>query len=312
MEWGMVCLGAGLLAFGPEGMRRGLVGLGRRFGLSDRMLGVWLLGPLLAAPFALVAALAAVKGAAVFGAGALVGASVLHLTGLAGLAALLRPAPMDRRAAALDAVALVLICLLVAALAQSRVAGLAASGCLLLTPLVYLGFLAARIPPVADEWRAPVAGRQPFMLGLLFTLVGAWAMFAGASLITEAAPLLVEQTALAATLAGLAIGGAALAFPGVLEVLGRVMRRGSGPPVQAIAAPMLGLPLGLGLLAADRGFSLATLAQETLALLAAGLMCGGFFVAGQGLSRRDGLVLALCCAGFVTWIAWRIGGGAVG
>lgn len=312
MEWGMVVLSAGLLAFGPEGLRRGLVGFGRRAGWSDYVLGVAVMAPLLAAPFTLVALASAQAGAEPFGAGALLCAGTAQLLGLAGLAAVLRPARVDRRAATLDALALVLVSLEIAVLSAGTAAPAPAGVALLLTAGVYLGFLALR-RPVGDPWAGPPPrGLRHGLLSLLFALFGSVALFGGAALLAAAAGPLVQQTGLSPTLAGAVIGGAALAFPGLLGVAGRVVWPGCYPAGQAIGATVLGLPLGLGLLLLMGRADLAALGPEAAALLAAGLICAGFFVVGRGLSRRDGLVLVMCCAGFITWLVLRVRGEAIG
>ena len=53
--------------------------------------------------------------------------------------------------------------------------------------------------------------------------------------------------------------------------------------------------------------SLAPLALEAQALLAAALAAAGFYAFGAGLSRRDGLILVMSFAGFVTWMVSRLG-----
>jgi len=312
MEWGMVGLGAGLLAFGPEGVRRGLVDLGRRFRLSHQALGLWIVAPTLAAPFALVALLAAREGAGEFGAGALLGAAMVYVLGLAGLAALVRPARLDRRAASLEAIALVLVCAEIALSAQAEAAPVPAGVALLLTPVIYLGFQGLKAARAASAPADASLRAEPAALSLLFAVTGAAAVYAGAWLIAQAALPLLEQTRLSPVLGGMAIGGAALLFPALLGVLGRVFSRECFPPAQALAAPVLGAPFGLGLALLTGVASLRPLGTEALALLAAATICAGFFIAGRGLSRRDGLVLTMACAGFVSWLVLRIGGQSFG
>lgn len=308
MEWFLVAVGAGLLAFGAEGVLRGLLDLGRRFRVSDLRLGLWVVGPVLASPILAVSLASGAKGQAGFGAGASLGAALAFGVGLPGLAALIRPEKLNRRAAALDAVwvGMMALWLAVATLAGLQAPILGAG--LLIGFFIYLVGAGWRATPV-EAWEAPPGAREPIGWSLLFPTVGAGAVALGALAIAEAAGPLAQQLQLAPELAGVLIGGGALAAPALLPALGRIFFRNAFAPTQALATAAFGLALGLSA-AALAGAGLRPLLGEALALLACALVAFGLIVSGRGLSRRDGLLLCLCFAGCVTWLTLRLQGAA--
>jgi len=306
MEWGMIVLGAVLLAFGSSSLLRGLAEVGRRSGAPPFWIGLVLIAPALAAPFALTGLALGREGQGEFAAGALIGAALAYWLGLAGLAALIRPARVDRRAALLDGIAVLALAAAVAAVALLQPEPQATGAALCASALAYLGLQAWRRPRGPAAPAAP--GRaDPLLLAICFAALGGAAAWFGASLIGASAGPLTAATGWPAGMAGVVLGGLALSTPPLLGVARRAFSSTVFPPTQAIAAPLLGAPVGLGAAFLTGLGSIAPLAPEAQALLAAALAAAGFYAFGAGLSRRDGLILVMGFAGFVTWIVSRLG-----
>jgi hypothetical protein len=213
---------------------------------------------------------------------------------------------VDRRGAVLDGFAMLVLAGTVAALAFVQADPRAAGAALLGAAMLYLVFQALRRPrappPTASPGRA-----DPLLLALCFAVLGGGAAWIGAGLIGASAGPLTAATGWPAGLAGLVLGGLALSLPALLGVTRRALSSTAFPPTQALAAPLLGAPAGLAAAYLTGLSSLAPLAVEAQALLAAGIAAAGFYAGGAGLSRRDGLILVMGFAGFATWTISRLG-----
>lgn len=190
-----------LLGLGGEGVVRGAVGVARRFGLSELLIGITLVGLGGAMPELLTSINAAMHGATAIAVGNVVGSNISNVLLIIGLAAFLRPLPVDQKSLERDGGALMLL-------------SVAAAGWSIFVPainwiggLVMLAMLAGYITfTYRTEQHAPTASSTlmhqieaahhksldlPFALGI--TVISIAALVLGADLLVQGGVALAQS-----------------------------------------------------------------------------------------------------------------------
>ena len=186
----LVVAGGGALWYGADRFVESAVALARRFGLSDVVTGVVVVGIGTSAPEVAVSADAALTGAPDIAVGNVVGSNFFNLGLILGTVALLGGVRARGRLLSRDGVTLLLATLLVLGLLFDRRLGRPEALLLLVVLAGYLLLLlrrSSRTTPIADEPTEAAAPDRPWLVvlglfgGLALVLLGADVLVRGAS-----------------------------------------------------------------------------------------------------------------------------------
>ncbi len=310
MELLWIALGAALLWLSGEAVLRGLVDLGRMARLSDTVIGVCLIGLANALPSYVLFSLAIARGQADLAGGAILLAASCLVTGVLGLCAVLRPVHSARPAALRGAGVVILVALVALGLCVAQ-AGMQRGFGLLALLLMAFGMVWLARGRGGDQigldhaWRAPLgiekASRTALSLILFFIALGGLGLYFGANLVLGGVKdvLGTSPEAARAPAIGLIAGALALpnAFAAFLQAAGKPGLH-LGIIIARIAYSVLG---GFALAALLGAPGLTALWPMALALALLALAAGALWTYGAGLSRRDGLLLAAACCGYLLW-----------
>lgn len=312
MEVLLIGMGAVLLWLGGEGLLRAAVDLGRMAKLSDRAIGLCLVGFAGSAPAFALLVIAALHGKAGLAAGAVLASAILQLSGILGICAILRPVHSERRAALRAAAAFGVAALFALALCLadgSQLRGLGFVGLvLILAGLVWT--LRLRGPHRGSEeqpWRAPTgierASRTPIGLVVTFLLLGGGALYLGARLSIGAAGVIAASVGEMNEALAMGLLALSLAMPSAVAMVARALSKRGLDLGQAVAQPTYSILGGFSLVAIVGAQPLLALAPHAFALAVLAGGAGALWTYSAGLSRRDGMMLVLGGLGYGFWLA---------
>jgi len=228
METAMQVLGGvALLALGGEGVIRGAVGLARRLGVSELLIGLILVGFGTSAPELLTSVSAALAGAPGIAVGNVVGSNISNCLLIAALVALVRPIAVNPAALRRDGLVMLaasgLLVALAVALGQlTRPVGAALLG-LLVAYGVAVWWKERRGGAAAElhEGESHVHDPAPASLGvaLLFACGGLGLLVVGADLLVKGAVTLARIAGLSETVIGLTIVAIGTSLPELVATL---------------------------------------------------------------------------------------------
>ncbi len=302
-----------LLLGGGEALVRGAVSIARRLGVSPLVIGLTLVGFGTSAPELTTSLQAALGGAPGIAVGNVVGSNIANLLLILGLAALVAPIAVDRRALKRDGSMLVATTLGVGALLifdlTSRPLGLAMVAFLVAyVVFVYLAERRATADASAALHVEEAAAVAPagWGLSLVLALGGLVGVVGGASLLVEGAVALATRAGVSETLIGLTLVAVGTSLP-ELATSAIAARRGQGEVAlgNLVGSNIFNLLGILGVTAAVTPLAvppeIAALdawvmgAVTALALLLA--------VTGQRVTRGEGALLLALYAGYVAYLA---------
>jgi cation:H+ antiporter len=302
MVWMAIAAGLTLLYGGGEMLVWGSASLARRLGLSPLVVGLTVVAFGTSAPELAAALSATLRGSGDLVMGNVLGSNVANVGLILGLAVLLRPISVDRRAFRRDLPLLVLTSLiLVALLSFGEITPFI--GLLLLVLLgTYTFFTLKGTEPVAVDGRP-----SPGLLPALAAVAGAVALLAfGADLLVDGAVTLARHLGVGEHLIGLTVVALGTSLPELSSCLVAARRGDSdfilgnllGSNIFNVLA-ILGVSAQLGPLK----LSWNLFGPEGLGLVALSLLLVLFSFTGFRLARREGACLLACYGGYLALVA---------
>ncbi|QTX32263.1 calcium/sodium antiporter [Aminithiophilus ramosus] len=302
MIWMKIVAGLALLYGGGEVLVGGSTSLARRLGLSPLVVSLTVVAFGTSAPELAAALSATLRGSGDLVMGNVLGSNVANVGLILGLAVLLRPIAVDRRAFRRDLPLLVLTSLiLVALLSFGEITPLI--GLLLLALLgTYTLFTLKGTEPVAVD-----ATTRPGLLPALAAVAGAVALLAlGADLLVDGAVTLARHLGVGEHLIGLTVVALGTSLPELSSCLVAARRGDSdfilgnllGSNIFNVLA-ILGVSAQLGPLK----LSWNLFGPEGLGLVALSLLLVLFSFTGFRLARREGACLLACYGGYLALLA---------
>ncbi|MEM9897870.1 MAG: calcium/sodium antiporter [Pseudomonadota bacterium] len=230
MSYIFILGGLVLLFFGGEAVVRGSVGVARRLGVSELVIGLTLVGFGTSAPELVTSLQAVSKGAVGMSVGNVAGSNIANILLVMGIAAVIRPIVTKPRALMRDFSVMVFATLVFAALAYydifTRLAGLL----LVLMLVAYIGssFMLDRDNGDAAMMHADegelIETNDPLPLAALLSLGGILGVVLGAKLLVDGGIDIAQRFGVSDTLIGLTIVAIGTSLPEVATVGVSAMR----------------------------------------------------------------------------------------
>lgn len=230
----LVQIGGGLvlLALGGEGVIRGAVGIARRFGLSELLIGLTLIGFGTSAPELLTSVNAAVSGAPGIALGNVIGSNISNVLLVFGTVALIRPIAVNPAAITRDGLVMIFASAVLVAMALSfgelnRPLG-AALIALLVIYIISVWMLERRGGPAANVHKGEAHTHDPvpdaLWVSALFALGGLGLLVFGADLLVEGAVTLARVAGMSETAIGLTIVAVGTSLPELVATLAAALK----------------------------------------------------------------------------------------
>lgn len=315
-----IAAGLALLTIGAEFLVRGAAALARRFGLSELLIGLTLVGFGTSTPELVSSIEAALSGAPDIAVGNVVGSNIANILLILGLSAAIAPVAVEPKAFRRDALALAGGTIIVVAVASGGEVGRLAGALFLIGLAAYIAYAyvtdagapsapeterheheAAAIP---DEAALSIP-RSIFYaaLGLFLLAVGAKLLVGGA--VTAAAILGVSETVIGLTVVAIGTSLPEL-FTSVIAA-----RRGKsdlalGNVVGSNLYNILGI-LGATALVKPVSVSAQIIAIDNWVMVAATAVMILFAASRHRIGRWEGAVLAAAYAAYLGWLAFSAG-----
>ncbi|MEZ6030947.1 MAG: calcium/sodium antiporter [Hyphomonadaceae bacterium] len=221
-----------LLTAGGEGVIRGAVGLARKLGLSEFLIGVTLVGFGTSAPELLTSIEAAVLGSPGIALGNVLGSNISNILLILGLVAIIRPIQTVRSAVCRDGALVVLLSIALAGLAYILAE---------FDRWVGMFMVLALIVYIANVWRAErrsgvtaIVHKEdpqgndpastPFWLSALFALGGLLLLLCGADLLVHGAITTARLVGISETVIGMTIVAIGTSLPELVATLAAALR----------------------------------------------------------------------------------------
>lgn len=306
MEAVLFC-GAGLvlLAVGGEGLVRGAVGIARRAGLSELMIGLTLVGFGTSTPELVTSINAAAAGAPGIALGNVLGSNIGNILLVFALVVLIRPVAVDRAANGRDGLLMVAVSVALAALCLLTGEISRLSGVLLVAGL--LGYLVvvwrleqsggpeAELHKEESHTHDPVP--QALWISLLFAAGGLAMLVFGADLLVQGAVTIARTAGVSETVIGLTIVAIGTSLPELVATLVAALKGRAdvafGNIVGSNLYNILGI-LGVTALVQPIPIPADVAITDWLALVGSAALLVVFAWTGSRLSRREaGVMLAL-------------------
>jgi len=306
--------GIALLALGGEGVIRGAVGIARRIGVSELLIGLILVGFGTSTPELLTSVRAAVAGAPGIAVGNVVGSNISNSLLIIAIATLVRPIAVSPAAIRRDGWTMLLVSGLLVALALafgqlSRPAGGALVGLLVVYGVAVWwterrGGAAAAVHEGESHTHDPApASLAP---ALLFALGGLALLVVGADLLVKGAVTLARVAGLSETVIGLTIVAVGTSLPELVATLAAAVKGRSDVALGNILGSgiynVLGI-LGTTALVHPTVIPADLTAVDWLTFVGSGALLLVFARTGSRLSRLEGVVLL---AAYVAYVAYLI------
>lgn len=293
----LVIFGMGLLFGGGEFLVRGAVGLARRFGVSELVIGLTIVGFATSTPELLVSIKAALRGVPEIAIGNVVGSNIANILLIGGFTALLASrVPIEsgiRRELRIMLGASVLLLGASAWGAIPRLAGLALF--LLLALYLAMHFHTARQTHAAIDLRRPdMAGAAPAWRSLLALMAGLVMLAVGAGWLVDGASSIARLVGVSEAVIGLTVVALGTSLPELATSIVAAWRGRSEVAVGNVIGSNIFNILGiLGVTAMIEPLDIASrfLWFDVPLMLAISILFSAAIVVRNGLGRRSGAVM---------------------
>ncbi|KRS12515.1 sodium:calcium antiporter [Roseovarius atlanticus] len=308
-----VIAGLAGLVLGGELLVRNAVQLARGLGVSPLVIGLTIVGFGTSAPELVTSLQAAWVGAPGIALGNVVGSNIGNVLLIVGIAAILSPILVERRALARDGTVMMGATLACAALVLSGEMGRVAGLGLLIALAAYLAytFRAERNGPTpagevyaAEGELMPERPVHPGRAGLGL-LIGLIVLLAGARFLVMGAVGLAQMLGMSDAVIGLTVVAIGTSMP---ELVTSVLaaRKGQGDVafgniIGSNIFNILGI-LGATVLVVPMAAPLPITGVDLAVLVGSAAVFVLFAYTGARISRREGAVLVLAYAGYMTWL----------
>ncbi|MFN3548042.1 MAG: calcium/sodium antiporter [Mesorhizobium sp.] len=293
----LVIAGMGLLFGGGELLVRGATGLARRYGVSELVIGLTIVGFATSTPELLVSVQAALKGAPEIAIGNVVGSNIANILLIGGSTALLATGlnleKSIRRELHIMLGASLLVLVAAAWGAIPRPAGLVLV--LLLAAYLAVHFRAARRANAANELRRPdMAGATPAWRSLLALTAGLGMLFAGANWLVDGASSIARSVGVSEAVIGLTVVALGTSLPELATSIVAAWRgRGEVAVGNVIGSNIFNVLGILGVTAMIEPLSIASrfLWLDVPLMLAVSVLFSVAVIARSGLGRGSGAIM---------------------
>jgi cation:H+ antiporter len=228
----LIVAGLALLALGGEGVVRGAVGVARRLGVSELLIGLTLVGFGTSTPELLTSVNAALAGSPGIAVGNVVGSNIGNILLIFAIVVLVKPVAVDPAAIRRDGTIMVAVSVLLIAIALSVGMLSRGVGLVFLAGLVgYVAFAwwmerdggaAAKLDEQAVVEHEPPAG--PLWQALAMALVGLVMLVYGADFLVRGATTLAQNAGVSETVIGLTIVAIGTSLPELVASLAAALR----------------------------------------------------------------------------------------
>jgi cation:H+ antiporter len=315
--WLQIGAGLVLLALGGEGVVRGAVGVARRLGVSELLIGLTLVGFGTSTPELLTSVSAALRGSDGVALGNVVGSNISNILLIAALAAIAKPIAVARAAIFRDGATMIAASMALATYAAFFATIERWTGAVLVLLLGTYLWSTWRLErgdhrPSAELHKAESHAYDPAPPGLLLSLVfavgGIALLIFGADLLVQGAVALARGAGLSETIIGLTIVAVGTSLPELVATLAAAAKGRSEVAFGNVVGSNIYNVLGvLGITALVRPLAVPL----DLSLIDWGVFVGSALLLvlhawnGARITRREGGLLLACYLLYVTYLVGR-------
>ena len=298
-DWLMIAAGLVLLFAGGESLVRGAVGLSRRFGISELVIGLTVIGFGTSMPELLVSANAALAGQPGIALGNVIGSNIANVLLILGLSALILPVTGWTSAVRRDVAVMVAVAVLVLLLGLTGSVGRLQGLIMVAALIAYLiwTFRMSQDDPQAD---AHVAESHSVVWLGAFLLGGLAALFGGAHFLVEGATSVARSLGVSEAIIGLTIVAVGTSLPELATSLVAAWRGNSAVAIGNVVGSnifnILGI-LGITAVIAPLAVDPSMAGFDIPFMVAVSLVLAGILFFATRISRlAGGLMLAVYVA----------------
>ncbi|GAB4531602.1 MAG: calcium/sodium antiporter [Amphiplicatus sp.] len=314
-DWISIAAGLVILTLGAELLIRGATALARRFGLSELLIGLTLVGFGTSTPELVSSVQASLLGAAGVAVGNVVGSNIANILLILALSALLAPIPSDARAFRRDAPTLAFATVLAALVALTGSYGRLAGAGFLLTLAAYiaLAYVTERAAPDSPETQrhkeeaaALPTGPRSLLLDIVMAGAGLGLLMVGAKLLVAGAIAIAGALGVSDAIIGLSVVAIGTSLPELATSIMAALRGRSalalGNVVGSNIYNLLGI-LGVTALVAPVAVPAQIMRVDMWVMLAATAAMIFFTMTRNRIERWEGGALL---AGYAAYVGWLI------
>ncbi len=308
MIWLFIVAGLVLLTLGAEALVRGASALARRFGLSELLIGITLVGFGTSSPELVSSLAAAFAGSPGVAVGNVVGSNIANILLILGVSALIAPIAVQGDGFRRDAPALALATLAVIGVALTGGYGRIAGGVFLFGLAVYLALAYVTEKRAADAGLLdiPHEAPQPLLPALGFAVAGLGLLALGAKLLVSGAIGVATALGVSETLIGLTVVAVGTSLPELVTSVVAALRGKSdlalGNVVGSNIYNSFGI-LGATALVHPLAAPAAIVRFDNWVMLAATTALILFGLTRARIQRWEGALLTVSYAAYIAWLA---------
>lgn len=306
-------IGLALLALGGEGLIRGAVSLARRYGMSELMIGLTLVGFGTSTPELVTSINAALAGSPGIALGNVIGSNISNVLLIFGFVAFIVPMAVKPEAVGRDAILAILVSVTLAVIAVqfgmlSRLTGLAFVVALLAYIAIIFrierkGGTAAAVHEGEAVTHEPTPGATG--VALIFVVVGLGVLIYGADMLVSGAVALARDAGISETVIGLTIVAVGTSLPELVVSLVAALRGRAdvafGNIVGSNIYNILGI-LGISSIITPITIPADIGLIDWSALLLSALLLLVFARTDARVSRQEGATLLAFYAAYTAWL----------
>ena len=315
MDWISIVGGLVVLTLGAEILIRGATALARRFGVSDLLIGLTLVGFGTSTPELVSSVQAAIVGSPGVAVGNVVGSNIANILLILGVSVLIAPFAVERKAFRRDGVVVLLATLAAIGVSMTgefgRIAGLGFLAAIA-SYIVYAFVTERRAPesPQAEHHIAEAAalpeGPKSVVLDVIMAIVGLGLLIIGAKFLVTGAINIAGKLGVSETIIGLTIVAVGTSLPELVTSVMAALRGKSGLALGNVVGSNIYNLFGiLGVTALIRPVAAPAeiVAFDNWVMLGATLLMIFFAVSKDRLTRAEGgLMVAL----YVAYLGWLV------
>lgn len=308
MIWLSIVAGLCILTLGAEALVRGASSLARRFGLSELLIGITLVGFGTSSPELVSSLAAAFAGSPGVAVGNVVGSNIANILLILGLSALIAPIAVASDSFRRDAPALAFATLALIGVSMTGEYGRIAGGFFLVALAGYLAwaYLTEKRAAEAGLLDAPHEEPRPVLPSLAFSISGLVLLVIGAKLLVDGAIGVATALNVSETLIGLTIVAVGTSLPELVTSVVASLRGKSdlafGNVVGSNIYNILGI-LGMTALIHPVAAPAAIVRFDNWVMLAATAALILFALTRNRIERWEGALLIFSYAAYIVWLA---------
>ncbi len=308
-----IAVGLALLALGGEGLIRGAVSLARRYGMSELMIGLTLVGFGTSTPELVTSVNAALAGSPGIALGNVIGSNISNVLLIFGLVAWISPMAIKPAAVGRDALIAILLSVALAAIALqygmiSRQSGFAFVAVLLFYVAV-VAWLERRGGAAAAMHEGEAVTHEPtpgaLAPALLFVVGGLAALIYGADMLVHGAVILAGNAGISETVIGLTVVAIGTSLPELVVTLVAALRGRADVAFGNIVGSniynilgILGISSAISPMAVPADVGLV----DWIVLVVSAVALFAVARTNSKVTRAEGRFLLLLYAGYMAWL----------